>query len=69
MQKINAKIYLNENATKVASNLLLQDTFFQNFNSICKFFSDFFQKPFLFLPFYVNIILYFIDIREGKEDE
>lgn len=49
MQKINAKIYLDENATKVASNLLLQDTFFQNFNT----------KDHIILPGFCDVHVHF----------
>ena len=33
MQEVKAKIYLKDNATEVASTLLLQDNFFKNFNT------------------------------------
>ncbi len=49
MQNIKAQIYLDENATKVASNLLLQDNFFQKFNS----------EDFLILPGFCDVHVHF----------
>lgn len=49
MQNIKAQMYLDENATKVASNLLLQDNFFQKFNS----------EEFLILPGFCDVHVHF----------